>query len=163
MPAESTKLADPMGWSEYTASTKYEIERIVSATRLPGGWRYMVKWVGYPDPTPEAQWKILRDTQNPEILEQMEQCKQDYLSTHPAERTMIEGATDAEDEEAIKPSRVQPHRERSKTTRFTFLVHGVMDPPSSAYAIGRGFNRLCKETKRRCHALRQFVPDFSLV
>ena len=158
----STTLADPMGWNEYTASTRYEIERIVSASRLPGGWRYMVKWVGYPDPTPEAQWKILRDTQNPEILAQMEQCKQDYLSTHPAERTMIEGASDAEDEELVKPSRVQPRRERPQVDRFTFHVYGVLDPPSSARAIAQGYHALCKEAKRRSHALLQFVPDFSL-
>jgi hypothetical protein len=161
--AVSTHLADPMGWSTYTADTRYVIERIVSATRLPGGWRFMVKWAGYPDPTPEPQWKILRDTADPTILEQMEQCKQDYLSTHPAERTMIERAHDMEGEKPIEPSRVQPRRARPRTDRLVFHVYGVQDPPTSALAIACGLRSLRKESERRCRALRQFVPDFSLV
>jgi len=47
------------GWDDsgddYKAdpSKEYQIERIVSAYRSGRGWKLMVKWAGYPDPTPE--------------------------------------------------------------------------------------------------------------
>ena len=118
-----------MGWDKWTTDTVYEIERIASAVRLPGGWRFMVKWKGYPDPTPEPLWKLLRDTNNPEILEQIEKCKEDYLSNHPAERTMVEPNPEPE---AERPTRTQPSRTRAQTERFTFMVYGVNDPLTSA-------------------------------
>ena len=158
--SNSTRLADPMGWDKWTSDTVYEIERIVSAVRLPGGWRFMVKWKGYPDPTPEPLWKLLRDTNSPEILEQIEKCKEDYLSNHPAERTMVEPNPE---HEAERPTRTQPSRTRARTERFTFMVYGVNDPLTSANAISMGLRALRKESERRCRALHQFMPDFSMI
>ena len=119
----------------------------------------MVKWVGYPEPTPEPQWKILRDTKDPTILEQMEQCKQDYLAKNPAERTMVE----VERAEHVEPERIQPRRSRARTERFTFYVYGVADPPTHSRAVTGGMRALRDDVKRRCAARRQFVPDFSTI
>jgi len=149
-----------MGWKSYTTDTYYEIERIVSAERLPGGWRVMVKWQGYPDPTPEPLSKVLRDTQSPEILLQIEQCKNEYLAKHPSARTMLE--REAVVAEPPRPTRVQPNRARAQTDKFTFMIYGANDPMLSARAITMGLKTLQKEIKQRCSALLQFRPDFSL-
>ena len=121
----------------------------------------MVKWKGYPDPTPEALWKILRDTNNPEVLAEIDKCKEDYLSDHPAERTMRESEAEAVPE--VQPTRVQPGRTRTATERFTFMVHGVNDSMLASSVIASGLRNLRKESERRSLAARQFVPDFSAI
>lgn len=65
---------------------EYEIERIVGATKLGGGWRLMVKWKDYPDATPEPMWKILKQTNHPDIIRDIKRCKDDYYSLNPSER-----------------------------------------------------------------------------
>ena len=63
----------------------------VSGKRIGRGWTFQVKWKGYPETTPEAYWKLMRDAKdNPDILAEIEQCKDDYLAAHPSERTVIE-------------------------------------------------------------------------
>ena len=57
----------------------YEVERIVRAERVGAGWRLHVLWKGYPEATPEPLHKVLKCTQHPEILAEIERCKQDYL------------------------------------------------------------------------------------
>ena len=100
------------GCSAWTTERVYPIERIVSATKVSGGWQLSVKvWV------PEPLWKILEQTSNPTILQEIERCKADYLSRHP--RMLTE-----EINETI-PSRSQPSRKRDQPERFTFAVFGL--------------------------------------
>ena len=66
------------------ADAEYPIERIVSATRVGGGWSLQVKWENYPDTTPEPLWKILKQTNHPDILRDIERCKSDYFLQHPS-------------------------------------------------------------------------------
>ena len=61
----------------------YPIERIVSATRVGRGWSLQVKWEGYPETTTEPLWKITSQTNHPEILKDIERCKEDYYLQHP--------------------------------------------------------------------------------
>ena len=53
---------------EWTRTKSYEIEIIVSATRVGRGWQLQVKWKGYPTATPEPLYRILADTNHPDIL-----------------------------------------------------------------------------------------------
>ena len=121
----------------------------------------MVKWKGYPDPTPEPLWKILRDVKDhPEILAQIESCKEEYLADHPSERSMVERTKEVEVPEA---SRILPSRARAKTERFTFAIFGVNDPAPTAMEIASGLRSMRKATEQRNRALRQFRPDFTTV
>lgn len=61
---------------------EFEIERIVSAVKAGRGWTLQVKWAGYPDTTPEPLWRILRQTNHPDILQDIERCKADYYLQH---------------------------------------------------------------------------------
>ena len=159
-PAPDTEVSkgpddDLVGW---TADRLYDIERIVSAERVAGGWKYRVKWTGYDTVTPEPQWKLLKQVTDPEILEQMEQCKSDFLDSRPAERTALRAETERQ-----LPTRVQPARERSKPDRlgmapshFTLQVSAC---PDSLF-IRSGLQTVRSHSKERCRALRQSIPDF---
>ena len=68
---------------EYDKDKEYEIERVVSAVKAGRGWTLQVKWAGYPGTTPEPLWKVLRDTNHPDILKDIERCKADYYLQHP--------------------------------------------------------------------------------
>ena len=60
------------------------IERIVSAVKVGRGWSLQVKWEGYPDTTKEPLWRITSQTNHPDILRDIERCKQDYYLQHPS-------------------------------------------------------------------------------
>ena len=64
-------------------NAEYPIERIVSATKAGRGWSLQVKWEGYPDATKEPLWKVLAQTNHPDVLKDIERCKQDYYLQHP--------------------------------------------------------------------------------
>ena len=85
------------GWNSWTAEKEYKIERIINATRTGRGWTLQVKWEGYPDATPEPMWKILKQTNNPEVLRDIERCKTDYYAQHSSERH-IDGKNETSDE-----------------------------------------------------------------
>ena len=65
---------------------EYAIERIVSATKVGRGWTLQVKWEGYPDTTPEPLWKIVKQTNHPDILRDIKKCKEDFYLQHPNAR-----------------------------------------------------------------------------
>ena len=160
-PAESPvgHLADPMGWATWTATQEYEIERIVSGKRIGRGWTFQVKWKGYPETTPEAYWKLMRDAKNnPDILAEIEQCKDDYLAAYPSERTVIEAEERLEADTA--PERTQPVRQRAQPERFTFAVFGANDPLSASAMISARYGQLRDDSHKRCAALRQLLPDY---
>ena len=118
--------ADPNGWEAWRSApdTRYEIERIVSAERVPGGWRLHVKWKDYPDPTPEPMHRILRDCRDQQILADIELAKENYDAEHPKAQQIL----DPEVYEPAEPTRIQPARERRKPDRTIFVVHNANAP-----------------------------------
>ena len=104
----SSDLTEPI---QVEVEQKYDIERIVRAERVGKGWRLHVKWVGYGDDhvTPEPLSRILADTKDPSILDQIARCKEEYLAAHPNERH----ASRAEDT-LPAPTRSHPERAREK-------------------------------------------------
>ena len=53
---------------------------------VPSSRSELVKWEGYPDTTPEPLWKILKQTNHPDILRDIKQCKEDFYLQHPNAR-----------------------------------------------------------------------------
>ena len=151
----------------WTSDTLYEIERIVSATRVGSGWRLVVKWKGYPDSTPERLQSILRQVHgHPDILAQIEQCKADYLSQHPTVRDVLEQQGETDDPATlgdstpdVQPTRQQPHRERQPPTHFMFSVYGARDPISTSVQLMQVMTSLRLATKRRIAAIKAFAND----
>ena len=80
--APASEMVDD-GWS---TEREYAIERIVSATKVGRGWALQVKWEGYPDTTSEPLWKILKQTNHPDILADIDRCKADYYLQNPSSR-----------------------------------------------------------------------------
>ena len=152
---QAHELADPLGWASPATETYYEIERIVSAARVGRGWRFQVKWVGYPDPTPEPLWKILRDTKNPEILTQIDQCKEDYLASNPSERAML----DREKEEIPRPTATRVQPKRNATEKFTFAVFGILDSTWDVTGTCLALKHLRRTARQRNRALLQLRAD----
>ena len=110
-----------------------------------------VKWVGFDDDhaTPEAMSKILKQTNHPEILEQIEQCKEAYYAAHPSEKADDERETEPP-RARPEPTRVMPPRERSVPRR---LILNITAAPSddSQWLATRGLRELRKAiVSRRC-------------
>lgn len=143
---------DPMGWATWSASRKYEIERIVSAERSGRGWRLNVKWVGYPDATPEPLSAILDQTKDPTLRQQIEDCKRDYLDQNPVDRFLVER------EDAVpEPTRVQPSRTRERPDVFTFSLFSIDEPSQQSTAVTRAIASLTAATARRSKALMNLL------
>ena len=167
LPAPAALTGDGDGWATWTSDTRYEIERIVSATRVGSGWRLVVKWKGYPDSTPERLQSILRQVHgHPDILAQIEQCKADYLSQHPTVRDVLEQQGETDDPATlgdstpdVQPTRQQPHRERQPPTHFMFSVYGARDPISTSVQLMQVMTSLRLATKRRIAAIKAFAND----
>ena len=89
----ATPAVDDNGWAAWHEDPKqeFEIEKVVSASKAGRGWRVMVKWVGYPEPTEEALWKILKQTNHPTVIDEIEKCKHDYLAQFPGESSRRQG------------------------------------------------------------------------
>ena len=147
---------DPMGWQAWTPEAKYEIERIVAAHRVANGWRLSVKWVGYPDPTPEPLHSILRFVKDPDILRQIEQCKANFNSLHPSLgdqgfplTDQLEGPSPANPAPPPpEPTRRQPPRDRTQTDRY------MMSLPTAPVVSAREVCRtLASSARRRTRAL----------
>ena len=142
-----TTDAASTGWAA-SPSEEYEIERVVSATRVGGGWRLNVKWKGFQDTTPETLSYLLTQTQHPDILKEIEQCQQDWYAQNP-------NALRADEEDKLPadvpaPTRVQPGR-AGRIKKYTkFAV--TMDSPHLPEAF-RWFARHL----RSCNAARLSV------
>ena len=101
----------------------------------------------------------MRDARgNPDVLAEMEQCKDDYLASHPSQRTVIEAEERFESGSA--PERIQPTRQRALPERFTFAVFGVQDPLSTSAIVSTQYSELCDIAHKRCAALLQLIPDY---
>ena len=72
---------------------------------------------------------------DPEILEQIEQCKAAYFASKPASRTALR------EESTVVPTRVQPGRDRDKPRRFMFFLPHLREVDSLA-------NRLICDRRR---------------
>ena len=135
---------------------EYEIERIVSATRVGRGWVLQVKWKGYPDATPEPLGKVMRQTNHPDILSQIEKCKTDYLASHPTVRDIPEHHDRAT---TPTPGARSSARDRRQTKHFVFSVYGVDDSASVASSLTAAMASLQTAARRRLAAIRAFTPD----
>ena len=112
--------------------------------------------------TPEPFWKLMRDAKdNPDILAEIEQCKEDFFAQHPGQRPFIEHE---EEVEAMRPAptRELPNRKRATTERFTFAIFGVQDPLITSVSIAAGYRELREATHSRCRAMMQMLPDFTI-
>ena len=143
-----------LGWSTWTPDREYEIERVLSARRVGGGWQFDVKWKGYPTATPEPWNKLARRNLDQSIKDQMERCKADYLSTHPAEQTRL-----STHETPAQPTRVLPQRQRDQTHRFVFHVT-QLESQHDHPLLHHRLLTLRQHSKQRSAALQQFTPDF---
>ena len=107
------------GWSSWTASHLYEIERIDDAKREGSGWKVLVKWTGFPTPTWDNLSNILRSASDPELLADIQRLQNRYDEAHPEatlareeRRTARESAKRAPRPE---PTRLQPVRSTRNT------------------------------------------------
>jgi hypothetical protein len=81
---------------------------------IGGGWRLQVKWLGFPQPPPEPMNKILKQTKNhPEILEQIDHCKNEWLLANPSAARAAQREAPAQP----VPTRLQPARDRDQPRR----------------------------------------------
>ena len=149
-PPDAPLPEDP--WAGYEEDRPYDIESIVGAELIGRGWRLQVKWAADPVEgrpshiSPEPLHKILRQTRDPEILADIERCKQAYL----ASRT---DRAHAPTVEAPQPTRIQPERERSRR-RYTAFA---FEPPDDGQ-VGPGcateaaLHMFCHEPRRHSRA-----------
>ena len=159
MPSEN--IPHDRAYVEWSADTQYEIDRIVRAERLgKDRWRLFVKWVGFDDDhvTPEAMSKVLKQTNHPEILEQIEQCKAAYYAAHPAEK--VEDEKETEPFRARpEPTRVMPSRERGVPRRMILNIAPTY-PGDSQWMATRGLQGLRKAIAGRRCAVDPAPDDF---
>ena len=131
----------------------YDVERIVRAERLGKGWRVYVKWAGYGDDaiTPEPLHGLLKTIKDPNILEQIERCKEEYLAAQP-NAPIAESVT-------IEPTRVLPPRDRASTRRFMFHISQLDD--DNAWLVNHGLRLIRHAASERCSTLYAMPADFS--
>ena len=119
------------------------------------------RWKGHPEPTPEPLSSLLRDIKDPKILADIEQCKLDFLLTHPGERVVFEkenGVHGEDDELAQAVRRENPHRTARPTTFAVFGVHDDSDHINmTAQAIRTLTAKFADKIKAEVYAL----PDFT--
>ena len=158
LPAPVVSAAD--AYSSWTSDRLYPIERIVGAERIGGGWRLQVKWEGFDDDhiTPEPLHKILGSCTDPAILEQIEQCKADYLAAHPVERAALEARLPLAVEPRPEPTRLVPDRERVQPRRFMFHVSQLPDS-EDRYLVAPALRALRRLVAQRTSVLPMFLPD----
>ena len=114
----------------------------------------MVKWKGYPTPTPEPQSKLLRQIKDKDLLQQMERLKTEYLEANPAEQPLPSAAdVRPASTTAPQPSRIQPARTRNVPSRTVFCVYGSTDPVTSTAAAIADMKMLKGEIRKQCMAM----------
>ena len=159
--AQPPPAGDDNGWSAWTAdpSQEYEIETIVSAKRVGSGWRLLVKWKGYPTPTEEPLSRIVSQTAHPDLLADIERCKQEYhasqVMANQAPRRVNAPVKQA-------PSRVQPLRERDAPKRFLFHLSSEPDDAASRAITRSGFARYREHLVAMKGAASMCLPDARL-
>ena len=151
-PQPLSLVDDANGWASWTSATVYEIERIVSAKYQGGGWSLMVKWKDYPDATPEPLHKVLKQTNHPGILSDIERCKEDFYAQNPSARRIDVGP-------AVEVPRRTTGRERHRTDHLIFSLYGVHDSMVGSLRLQNALNSLRRETARRVSAVKAFCVD----
>ena len=143
------------GYASWTASREYEIERIVSAEHIGRGWRLSVKWLGYPDPTPEPLFKILAQTQHPDLLRQIEECKTAFYERNPAARARADAHADP-----VAPAlRQLPARDRRQANHFVFAITECTQSAVQSARLHRAWTHLRRDTAQRSAQLCALLPD----
>ena len=118
----------------------------------------MVKWVGYPDPTPEALSKIQQQAagSHPDIIRQIAECKAAYLAGRP-DNTIEETPAVPE------PTRIQPARDRQQARRFMFTLDALCDGPRDKILTMCGLADTRAWARARAFSYKQFLPDVPMV
>ena len=153
-PPDTHEHGDGDGWASWTASRKYDIERIVSARVAGRGWKIGVKWTGYPDITEENLSELLKSVSDGDILGQIEKCKQEYLARHP-----LRTVPDEDQPPAAQPERVQPARARDNPSRLMFMVNLTDDGIAQHFGSLRSLDLLQRDSTHRVSAIRQLMDD----
>ena len=141
------------GWSAYTTSRIYDIESIVSAKLAGSGWRLSVKWKGYPLPTDEPLGKVLAQTNHPDILRDIERCKQEFYATRPTRRTVPKALADP-----TPPTRVSG-RERVDPHRFMFYSNDDCQTRAEREVTHQGMVRYQGKLRAMSTACALCTPD----
>ena len=160
-PAAQDAVSEPEeDFSVWAPTDRFEVEQILGATRLPnGGWRIKVKWRGYDEPTDEPFSRLARDLRDSDMLERIEECKDEYLAAHPYEQRAVTAAPPP-----LAPTRVQPTRERARTHRLVLHVSALHPPTQDdRWLVCPGLRMLRKPMARRSTVLATLLDDFSNV
>ena len=158
LPDAATPAA-PLSAEEHPPDDRYLIERILGAERLgKGRWRVHVKWENYSDEhnTHEPLSKVLKDIHgHPELLKQIEECKDAYYSAHPGEREFDEAPSAPID--VPEPTRTQPTRDRDQPRRLVYQVSAEND---DAWLVSAGLRKLRRDLSSRNDAISIMTLDF---
>ena len=158
LPDAATPSA-PLPTEDYTPETRYLIERILQAERLgKGRWRVHVKWENYSDDcnTYEPLGKVLKDIKgHPDLLKQIDECKEAYYVAHPRERALDEAPTAPTD--VPEPTRVQPTRDRDQPRRLVFHVSAETD---DQWLVSTALRKLRQSLSSRNDAISVITSDF---
>jgi len=100
--------------------------------------------------TIETESRLLRQHLTPELLDQMERCKKEYLASHPAIDRSDDGVTGVPRPE---PTRRQPARDREQPRRFVFHVSELRPCDSEDMAI-EGLRALRQSVRARGNVAR---------
>lgn len=161
-PADASQ--DDDGWASWRPERLYEIERITRAYRQGSGWRVVVKWKDNPETTPERLSSILRQTQHPDILKEIEEAKRRYLdenpvapssSAHPdVDGPLGDAAAPAADPMANDPEppvRGRAARLPRTTDKPSAWVYLLSEPLSEEPMSPTHWRHLSKSLMRLCH------------
>ena len=105
--------------------------------------------------TPEPLSAILDQTKDPTLLQQIEDCKRDYLDQNPVDRFLVE-----REDAVLEPTRVQPPRARERPDVFTFSLFSIDEPPQQSTAVTRAITSLTAATARRSKTLVSLLSDW---
>ena len=145
---------------ESEAARTYDIERIVRAERLgKNRWRVWVKWQGFDDSqiTPEPLSNIRKTVTDPDILKQISDCQEEYLKAHPGEREVDDAVPN--DEPLPQPTRIQPIRDRERTSRLMYQLQAHNE--DDHWLVNPGLRSLRQDLARRNDAMSVMSIDFT--
>ena len=98
----------------------YEIDRILRATKVGGKYVLWVKWKGYLDPTLVPRGQLLQDTNNPDLLREIEEAVARYRD---------EKRLEEDDEDEPELANPEDSDDDSKPEQLTGRVPRVHRPP----------------------------------
>ena len=117
-----------------TQPTRWDVERIVSAEHVGGGWTLTVKWRGFSETTREPASAMERDLRrDPDLTDQISRCKEQYLDSNPAVRAQLDARRDALRSSHARPTPTRILPERATRARVDRYQASVLPEPDSAF------------------------------